>query len=251
MTAYAYYAGCALNAAFPHFDAANRLVAEGLGYELLPLEEWNCCGALSLPTANYLLSLALPLRNLALAEERGLNLVVACGTCLAAIRRSRTAYANRKAWRAAAEEALRRAGRSYTGRAEVYHFAELFSASPVVGRFGRRLRAFCRGLRIAVYYGCQLRGSYLDAFLEAAGATVLPYSQRHRCCGSHARPDTAAGAAHALLAEAAACKADVMTASCPLCYLALNTALAATPDRHTVRVVYFGQFLAEAMGVSP
>lgn len=251
MTTYAYYAGCALNSAFSRFDAANRLVAEKVGYRLVPLEEWSCCGALSLPTANHLLSLALPLRNLAAAEEKGLDLVVACGTCLAALRRSRSAYTNRKAWRSAIREVLLRAGRPYTGRAGVYHLVELFTASQAMGRFRRRLKSFFRGMRVMVYYGCQLKECHLDAFFLAAGATVLPFEQKNRCCGSHAGPSVnASRAAYALLDEVAARQASYLAVSCPLCYLALTAAQGSFPGRYEVRVVYFSQFLAEAMGVS-
>ena len=40
-----------------------------LGAELIEIEDWTCCGASAAETSSKLLSLALPARNLALAQK--------------------------------------------------------------------------------------------------------------------------------------------------------------------------------------
>lgn len=251
MNTYAYYAGCTLSSIFPHYDTANRLVAENVDCQLASLEAWNCCGALSLPTANHLLSLALPLRNLALAEEKGRDLLVACGTCLAALRRSYNAYLTRRTWQSAISEVLARAGRSYTGKAKVHHIVEMFTAPLAIARFRRHSRkTFFRGMRLAVYYGCQVRDGSLESLLFMAGATVLPFDQKNRCCGSHAG---ATGrnlqAAFDLFKEALARQASHLVVVCSLCYLNLTEAWNRFPGPNSLQVSYFSEILAEALGV--
>jgi len=47
-----------------------------LDVELVELDDWNCCGASSGHNTDYELSLALPARNLAIAEKAKLNMAV-------------------------------------------------------------------------------------------------------------------------------------------------------------------------------
>ena len=78
---YSYYPGCSLEATAKEYDKSLRAVAEVLDVELVELEDWSCCGASSGHSTNHLLSLALPARNLALAEKEGLDMAVACAAC--------------------------------------------------------------------------------------------------------------------------------------------------------------------------
>ena len=57
----------------PEFDESLRAVVEALGIALAEIPDWNCCGASSGHTTDHLLGVALPARNLALAEAAGLR----------------------------------------------------------------------------------------------------------------------------------------------------------------------------------
>ena len=50
-------------------------------WTLTELEDWNCCGATAAHSINHHLALALPARNLALAEAAGRDVVVPCALC--------------------------------------------------------------------------------------------------------------------------------------------------------------------------
>jgi heterodisulfide reductase subunit B len=78
---YCYYPGCSLEATAKEYNQSVQAAARLLGVELVELEDWNCCGASSGHCTNPELSLALPARNLALAEKEGHDLAVACAAC--------------------------------------------------------------------------------------------------------------------------------------------------------------------------
>ncbi|MDK2894771.1 MAG: heterodisulfide reductase subunit, partial [Moorella sp. (in: firmicutes)] len=75
---YAYYPGCSLEATAKEYNQSAKIVARHLGVELWEIPDWSCCGATAAHNNDHLLSLALPARNLALAEAEGLDVAVPC-----------------------------------------------------------------------------------------------------------------------------------------------------------------------------
>ena len=77
-----YYPGCSLEGTARYYAASIAGVAPLLDLELAELDDWNCCGASSAHSVNKYLALALPARNLVLAEKAGQDLVVPCALLL-------------------------------------------------------------------------------------------------------------------------------------------------------------------------
>ena len=73
MTKIAYYPGCSLLGSSREYDESLRAIAGPMGFDLVQVPDWNCCGASSAHTLNHELSLALPARILALAETLGVE----------------------------------------------------------------------------------------------------------------------------------------------------------------------------------
>ena len=73
---YTYYPGCTSGTTSVEFCLSTEAVCEALGVELLELEDWSCCGASSAHSLDHKLSLSLPGRNVALAQEAGLDIVI-------------------------------------------------------------------------------------------------------------------------------------------------------------------------------
>ena len=67
---YHYYPGCSLEETAREYDLSTRAVMTSMGAELMEIEDWGCCGAGAAEAISYLLSLALPARNLAIAEKQ-------------------------------------------------------------------------------------------------------------------------------------------------------------------------------------
>ena len=78
---YAYFPGCSLESTAKEFNESTHLVAEAIDIELQEIKDWNCCGATSAHNLDHTLSVALPARNLGLAEAMGMDVVAPCAAC--------------------------------------------------------------------------------------------------------------------------------------------------------------------------
>jgi heterodisulfide reductase subunit B len=78
---FSYYPGCSLDGSGIEYGMSMERTARILGFELEELEDWNCCGATSGHNTDQLLSLALPARNLAIAEKTGMSMMTPCAAC--------------------------------------------------------------------------------------------------------------------------------------------------------------------------
>ena len=68
---YTYYPGCSQHSTGLEYGLSTQAVFRHLGFGLEELEDWNCCGASSAHALDHNLALALPARNLALAQSAG------------------------------------------------------------------------------------------------------------------------------------------------------------------------------------
>ena len=83
---YAYYPGCSLEATAREYGQSVRAVCSHLGIELAEIPDWSCCGASSGHSTSRQLACTLAGRNLALAEEMGMDIAVACPACYIRLR---------------------------------------------------------------------------------------------------------------------------------------------------------------------
>ena len=71
------------------YDLSLRAVASKVGLELIELPDWNCCGASSAHTVDPLFAVELAGRNLMIAEEDGLDVMVPCAACFLRLREAK------------------------------------------------------------------------------------------------------------------------------------------------------------------
>ena len=87
MTSIGYYPGCSSAGGGIELEMSVRTLSNLAGVELKEIEDWNCCGASAAHNINHNLAVALPYRILALAEEQGLETVLApCAACFARLK---------------------------------------------------------------------------------------------------------------------------------------------------------------------
>ncbi len=232
---YAYYPGCSLEASAKEYDVSARAVFRALGSELVDIPDWNCCGSSPAGAVDYLLSLALPARNLALAEQMGLDTVVAtCSACYLSLYQVEEHRQRDPQVRAHLDEILGAAGLQYTGKVRVRHMLDVIANDIGVQAIAARKTHDLRGLRVIPYYGCQTVRPYMtydgpdqpvsmDRVLTALGAEVVPYSLKTRCCGG-ILITTTKDVGVKLVADllAAADGADCVVTVCPLCQMNLD-----------------------------
>jgi len=232
---YAYYPGCSLETSAKEYDVSARAVFRALGTELVDIPDWNCCGSSPAGAVDYLLSLALPARNLALAEQMGMDVVVAtCSACYLSLYQVEQHCRRDASVRAQLSEVLGAAGLEYKGKVRVRHMLDVVANELGPEAVKAQQKRDLKGLKVVPYYGCQTVRPYMtydapdlpmsmDRLLEAMGAEVLPYSLKTRCCGGiliTTAKDVGVKLVSDLLAATAG--ADCVVTVCPLCQMNLD-----------------------------
>ena len=191
---YTYFPGCSLAGSAHDYDASARAVMKALDCALLELPEWNCCGATGAEVLSYLLSIALPARNLARAQALGDQIVTTCSSCYLNLFRVNAHLEADPELRPKLDAVLDEIGLRYDGTLRVRHLLELLVSDIGIKAIARRVQRRLGGIRVAPYYGCLVVRPYaqfdgpdlptsMDHLLASMGAEVVPYPMKTRCCG--------------------------------------------------------------------
>ncbi|MDQ0287540.1 heterodisulfide reductase subunit B [Desulfofundulus luciae] len=263
---FAYYPGCSLETSGKEYDLSTRAVSKHLGIELTEVPDWSCCGATAGHSTSHLLALALPARNLALAEETGLDVTAPCAACYQRLALACHELNQNPQLREKVNEIT---GRPFHGKIKVISILEVISS---VGLEQIRAQVVkpLKGLKIAAYYGCLLvrpraiqiddpeNPQIIEQIMQAAGADTVDWPHKTECCGASlavSNEEVAIPMVSRILKAAAFSGANCLVCACPLCHFNLDMRqLKVNRLRGTnyhLPVFYFTQLLGVAMGLNP
>jgi len=259
---YSYMPGCSLQSTARGYDTSARAVIRELGSELIELDDWNCCGANALESVSYLLSVAMPARNLALAEAANRDLVTSCSSCFLNLFKVNHRLRREPDLRKKLDEILGAAGLKYQGKARVRHLLDVVANDIGVEAVRKRVERKLSGLKVVPYYGCQTvrpygeyDGPYLpnsmDKLIEAVGADNYPYLWKTICCGG-VLMTTEKSIGRKLVADllAAAKGADCIVTVCPMCQMNLDAYQGEAAAELGAKVRIPVLFLTQLMGLA-
>ena len=269
---YAFYTGCSAKGVAPELYNSTKLVAKKLGMELIELEAATCCGAGAVQEKDEFLALTINARNIALAEELGLDLLTICNTCTVMLRETKFKLDNDPELKEAVNEVLREAGLEYKGTSEITHF--LWEVIDGVGldKIKEMVKVPLRDFKIAPFYGCHIvRPQYLIGYedpdnpksienlIEALGGKPTDHEARLACCGFHSFWSAEERITLKLTAmdtsSAKDEKADFMVTPCPLCHTQLDAMQPEAESKIGVEigmpVLHLPQMIGLALGISP
>ncbi len=256
---FSYYPGCSLESTAKEYDQSMQAVAKILDIDLEELPDWSCCGASSGHCTNHQLSLALPARNLALAEKEGRELAVACAACFLRFKQTNHELRANDSLRQEIEKII---GMPYKGSVEVRHLLDIFSREVGLEEIKRKVKKPLKGLKLAAYYGCYLvrppeitqfddpeNPTIMDDMLNALGAEAVDWSHKVECCGGNlllSRADIVSKLVGDICQAATEAGAAAIVTACPLCQANLDTR---QPNPEKIPVLHFSELLGLALGV--
>ncbi|HYB78515.1 MAG TPA: CoB--CoM heterodisulfide reductase iron-sulfur subunit B family protein [Thermoplasmata archaeon] len=272
----AYYPGCSLDGLGSPYEVSARQVLARLGLSVDRIVDFNCCGATEVKSLSGDVAVALPARNLALAQSMGRHQVVAaCNGCVYSLARANHAV-NDRGTRQRVNELLNRGGApSYDGGVSVQHLLPFVYERAGPDRVRAAVRHPLTGVTVAPYYGClytrpksytgagKLPGTdnpefphFLDELLAACGANVVrDFSAKTLCCGGgHALSDLKVSVAFcaSILDEARRAGADIVATICPLGQVNIENHFERVRDQYGEEllrpVAYFTQLMSLAFG---
>ncbi|MFC1870353.1 CoB--CoM heterodisulfide reductase iron-sulfur subunit B family protein [Chloroflexota bacterium] len=256
---YAYYPGCALESTAGEYHRSILEVCQALGIELVEIPDWTCCGASSAHMTDYWLSHALPARNLALAEEQGMDIAVACPACFQRLKSTQLAARDDPELK---ERLIGLIDLTWGARYEVRHILDIIYHDIGAERMKEEVTRPLEGLKVACYYGCYLvrppkltgcddpeNPQTMDRLLQAAGAEVLDWDGKVECCGGSlalSEKGLAAKLVTHIAKAAQAAGAEALVTACPLCQLNLEMR---QDVKKPLPVFYFTELLGLALGL--
>jgi heterodisulfide reductase subunit B len=272
-----FFPGCNTPAIRPDVERAIRASMPVLGIDLVDADNYVCCPAFgAFPSADEEAWMATSCWNLSIAEEKGCDFVVQCGSCYSSLRMGREHLMHDADKLARANELLEPTGRQVTGKSAVRHVSEVLFREVGPEKIAGLLKKSLKGLHGIVQYPCHtLYPSEVVGFeksarapeglrrlVEALGATVDSYSRELQCCGGaggfmKSTPEQALEFAKAkfdaILEET---KADFIAVSCITCLMhmervqnSFNEQLG--EERYKIPVFDYNQLLALCLGFDP
>jgi heterodisulfide reductase subunit B len=267
---FAFFPGCLIPVRYPQMEAAIRKTLPKLGIEIVDLDGFTCC-----PDPIYFKSydkaawLAVAARNLAIAEEAGLNLFTICSGCTATLSETYQQLNANKNLKEEINRRLARVGKSYHGTATIRHVVTVIRDEIGLDAVAASVVRPLAGLKVAIHYGCHLlKPSHimkvddpddphiLDELVSALGATPVRHGEWILCCGKACKhPEAPAEMMHDLLASVAEVEADILGVVCPSCFSEFDLGqlkLARQYEDESLKTpaVYYFQLLGLAQGLT-
>ncbi len=235
----AFWPGCVSKGACPELYVSMQRIAPALGLELLELTEAPCTGAGVLSEQNPELAYSLNALSLAMAEEKGADLMTICSTCQGVLAGAQYHFTHDEGLLDKVNGVLAESGYQYGGNTKVKHLLWMLVEDIGLDRIRPLIKRRLTGLNVAPFYGCYIlrpeehlgllerpeRSTYLEQIIELVGATPVEYHGKSKCCGFPMltfNPDTSLKMAGKHLTEAKTKGADVLVTPCPLCHLNLD-----------------------------
>ena len=191
---FAVFWGCAIPHRVPWIEVAARKVLPKLGVEIVDLPFSCCPDPIASKAIDHLTWLSLAARNLALAEEQGLDIITLCSGCFETFKMTQHELID-KSTREEVNAVLKKAKREYKGASKVFHLMEwLYSeigVEEIQSRISRSL-----SMKVATHTGCHftrpsdimqtdnpIYPEQLDELVEAIGLESVDYPDKNLCCG--------------------------------------------------------------------
>jgi heterodisulfide reductase subunit B len=272
MVEYALFLGCNIPNRLPHLELAARKILPKFDINLVDIPEFGCCpepiGIQELSQTTWMAMAAI---NLALAEEKGLDIITLCNGCFETLRTVNTELKH-NGHKAKVNAVLSKIGKEYKGKQNVKHILEVLYREIGVDKIKSSIQKELKGLKVAVHYGCHairpstilktddpFQPTSLDELVNALGAESVPYLRKMLCCGTGIEgidKENQLWMVHDKLAQVERMKADCMTMLCPLCYIQYEMGqlqLKKEPynAQFNVPIMYYPELLGLAMGMDP
>ena len=262
-----YYPGCALHGSSNDYEQSLRACLGKLEVEPQEIQEWICCGATAAHSLNHQLSIALPARNLALAEKQGFaEMLAPCPLCsMQLLKAAKTMDEDANV----RQEISRMVEGEITGRVKVLNLIQVFQ-NVGLDRIKSVVKNPLKDLKPACYYGCLLtrppavvkfddpeQPSSMEAIVTALGAKPVEWNFRTECCGAGmtmANEDTVLDLSHRILADARQHGANCLATACPMCHVNLDMKQRDIERSHGVKhglpIYYLSDLVGLAMGIN-
>jgi heterodisulfide reductase subunit B len=194
------FLGCVIPTEQYAYEISLRRVLPELGVALEDVDGFSCCGA-PLRSINLNLSMYLSLRNLAICEMAGLDILAPCPICHLALTEALNFYSSCKDLEDGEryKSMLAEEGLQFKGEIKLYHTLDLLHDVIGLDKIKNQIKTPLTDIKFACHYGCHLirptdsgrpdnaeHPEKMENILSVLGANMeasLKYPEKLNCCG--------------------------------------------------------------------
>jgi len=258
---YAYYPGCTAKSTAIEYGESIEETCRFLGIDLEEIPNWNCCGATSAHTINRELAIALPARNLALAERMCLDMVTSCPACFLRHKAAHHQLSKDQQLKLKTETII---DSQLKLSSTTKHILEVLYHDVGVNAIETKINKLLKGLKIVTYYGCYLvrppeitefdnpeTPTLMDKIMEILGVEVIDWSYKVECCGGGlalTNPEIIKRRVNKICTSALEAGAEAIVTACHLCQSNLDTYQLSSKGSNPIPILFFSELTALAFG---
>ena len=235
---YALFLGCQIPARVEHYEISTREVLKQLDISLIDIRQFNCCGY---PVRNqdqmaFLLS---SVRNLALAERSGLDILVLCKCCYGSLKKAEHFMRESGELQNKLQRILEKEDLYYQGTTKIRHLLSVLHGDVGLKTLNEKIQNKYHDLQIATHYGCHaLRPSTITEFddpvaptlfddlVTVTGAKSIDWQDKLECCGAPllgTNDELSLKLTQRKITAAKNAGADFLCTACPYCQIQFDS----------------------------
>ena len=267
---YLIFLGCAVPYRVSAYEISARKVLAKLGVELVEMPEFNCCG-LPLDPVSHETMLILAARNLALAEQKGLDIIALCPGCAGTLKKVNKILKADNALKEQINRHLKESDLEFKGTTTAKHLIQVLKEDVGIDNIKKAVVKPLDMIKVAEHNGCHILRpkeyigfddpedpQTLKALIEATGATCLDYIDETECCGAPSvgvSDKVALQLARDKLSHVKMVNAQALITICPFCHIMYDTNELRIEkmfnEVYGIPVLHYPQLLGLALGMSP
>jgi heterodisulfide reductase subunit B len=263
-----YYPGCTLKTTAKNFETPAIASIEKLGYKMIEMPRWNCCGTVHSLAVDDLIHQLAPVRTLIRVLETGTDKVVTlCAMCYNTLKQTNRLMSEDTEKRDRINNFLDEE-KDYTGNVSVLHILEFLRDEVGFDKIKNKVKKPLDNLKFSPYYGCLLlrpegigiddieAPRVMEDFIKVLGGETVESPFKIECCGSYHTVDDikpVVERAKMIIDDSNGRGAEAIVVGCPLCFFNLDYRQKNVEIRNRgftkIPVFYFTQILAIALGL--
>jgi heterodisulfide reductase subunit B len=261
---YALFVGCTTLARLPGYEKSARNVATKLGVELVDMSGSSCCGTTYLETLDHKTGLAIAARNIAIAEEMGMDIVTVCNGCTEVLTKANKELKEDPELKEEVNKVLAEAGKEFNGTASVKHYVRMLRDDVGLETIKENMEKDLGDIKVGSHYGCHMlkpsdimetddpeNPTLLDDLVSTTGAKPIDYLNKLECCAGPimgVRENVTWSVGQDKVNEIKK-TGDMMVTACPFCYLTYERAQLMNEDGENLPVLHLPQVLGLGLGL--
>jgi heterodisulfide reductase subunit B len=263
------FLGCNIPARVQQYERSARAVLDKLGIDVADNSEFKCCGN---PIRNtddqtFLLMAA---RNLALAQQQGMDMMVLCKCCFGSLKKAAHVIAQNPLIQEQVNRSLAKENLHYTGAVEIKHFLSVLYHEVGIKPLKKAVTRPFKKLNIATHYGCHaLRPSdvtqfdnpiapvVFDELVAVTGAKSVTWPLQLECCGAPmlgVMDSLSMDLTERKINDGLKAGADYLCVACPYCQMQFdrvqNMMSSDQKEHQQLAGIVYPQLLGLGMGIS-